>query len=191
MQKWPQITILVFFRSFFRIFGAQAGEGDLVFFSQFFATQETIYRSLRALRARNPKKVSKRVFLGVCKKVPENTRKIRKIPQKIPKFGFFGYFSTFSGIFGDFFADPPKDSFRDFFGISGPEGPETPVNGRLGRNSFSYFRDSGGFVICTRPAGKRQFVHKMFVHNFCAPKPPPPNQQSDGFPLDFLLKDLK
>ena len=35
---------------------------------------------------------------------------------------------------------------------------------------------------------KRPFVHKMFVHNFCAPSPPPPNQQSDGFPLEFLLK---
>ena len=28
----------------------------------------------------------------------------------------------------------------------------------------------------------------MFVHNFCAPWPPPPNQQNDGFPLEFLLK---
>ena len=37
---------------------------------------------------------------------------------------------------------------------------------------------------------KRQFVHKMFVHNIFAPikPPPPPNQQNDGFPLEFLLK---
>ena len=37
---------------------------------------------------------------------------------------------------------------------------------------------------------KRQFVHKSFVHNFCAPysPPPPPNQQNDGFPLELLLK---
>ena len=35
---------------------------------------------------------------------------------------------------------------------------------------------------------KRQFVHKMFVHNFCAPWPPPPNQQIAGFPLVFLFK---
>ena len=99
------------------------------------ATRATIYRSLWALRARNPKKVSRRVFLGVCRKVPENTRKSRKIPEKVQIWVFFGYFSTFSGIFGDFFADPQKDSFRDFFGISGPEGPETPVNGRSGRNT--------------------------------------------------------
>ena len=32
---------------------------------------------------------------------------------------------------------------------------------------------------------KRQFVHNIFVHDFCAPEPPPPNQQSDGFPLQF------
>ena len=97
-----------------------------------FATRATIYRSLWALRARNPKKVSKRVFLGVCKKVPENTR-------KSPNLVFFGDFLTFSGIFGDFFADPQKDSFRDFFGISGPEGPETPVNGRSGRKFMCFF----------------------------------------------------
>ena len=35
-----------------------------------FAIRATIYRSLRALRGQNRKKVSKRVFLGVRKKVP-------------------------------------------------------------------------------------------------------------------------
>ena len=37
---------------------------------------------------------------------------------------------------------------------------------------------------------KRQFVHKLFVHNvFFAPiNPPPPNHQRDGFSLEFLLK---
>ena len=35
---------------------------------------------------------------------------------------------------------------------------------------------------------KRQFVHKVFVHNFGTPStPPPPNQQRDGFSLEFLL----
>ena len=52
---------------------------------------------------------------------------LQKSPRKYPKksqqnLDFFGCFSTFSGIFGDFFADPQKDSFRDFFGISGPQG---------------------------------------------------------------------
>ena len=40
-----------------------------------------------------------------------------------------------------------------------------------------------------KPYSKRQFVHKMFVHNFCALlTPPPPNQQDEGFPLEFLLE---
>ena len=39
-------------------------------------------------------------------------------------------------------------------------------------------------------AGKRQFVHKIFTHNFGAPLPPlSPNQQSDGFPLEFVLEE--
>ena len=33
----------------------------------------------------------------------------------------------------------------------------------------------------------RQFVHKMFVHNFC-PLPPPQHQQSDELPLHLALK---
>ena len=36
---------------------------------------------------------------------------------------------------------------------------------------------------------KRQFVHKIFCSQFLCPlTPPPPNQQNDGFPLEFLLK---
>ena len=37
---------------------------------------------------------------------------------------------------------------------------------------------------------KRQFVHKIFVHNFVPlnPSVPPPNQQSDGCPPEFILK---
>ena len=33
---------------------------------------------------------------------------------------------------------------------------------------------------------KRQFVHKIFVHNFCAPWPPPPPSQTSKV-TDFLL----
>ena len=38
---------------------------------------------------------------------------------------------------------------------------------------------------------KCQFLHKIYVHDFGAPLPSPPNQQSDGFHLEFVLKDLK
>ena len=42
---------------------------------------------------------------------------------------------------------------------------------------------------CVYICGKRPLVHKIAVHNFLCPlTPPPPNQQSDGFPLEFLVK---
>ena len=39
---------------------------------------------------------------------------------------------------------------------------------------------------------RRQFVHKMFVHNFgpLDPLTPSPNKKSDGFSLDLVLKEL-
>ena len=37
----------------------------------------------------------------------------------------------------------------------------------------------------------RQFVHIIYVHKFLHQLTPPPNQQSYGFPLESLLKDLK
>ena len=77
------------------------------------------------------KKSQKECFWGSAKKSPKIPEKVKKYP----KLDFWGYFLTFSGIFGDFFADPQKHSFWDFFAILGPEGPETPVNGRSGRNS--------------------------------------------------------
>ena len=70
-----------------------------------------------------------RFLFGVCKKVPENTRKSQKIHQK----GQFWYFWLFRVFSGTFFADPQKDSFWDFLALFCPEGPETPVNGRWGR----------------------------------------------------------
>ena len=79
----------------------------LMNFSFWLAIRATIYRSLGALRAQNRKKVSKRVFWGSAKKSPKIPEKVKKYP----KLDFFGYFLTFSGIFGDFFADPQKDSF--------------------------------------------------------------------------------
>ena len=70
---------------------------------------------------KSQKKVSKRVCLGVCKKSP-------KIPEKVKKY---------PNLNGDFFADPPKKTlFETFFAILGPEGPETPVNGRSDRNNI-------------------------------------------------------
>ena len=64
----------------------------------------------------------KKDLLGVCRKVPHNTRK----SLKIHIFGPFWVFLDFFGFFGDFSAERP---FWDFFAISGPERPATPANG--------------------------------------------------------------
>ena len=87
------------------------------------AIEATIYGSLWAHRARNPQKILKRVFLGVCNKVPENTRKSRRIPEK-SKFGFFfQVFLDFFGYFRGLLCRPPKRLFSRFFGDFGPRGP--------------------------------------------------------------------
>ena len=93
------------------------------------ATRAAIYRSLRALRARNRKKVSKRVFSGVCRKVSKNTQRSLKIPKKYPKRSDFSVFLDFFGYFWGLFCRPPKRPFLRLFAIPGPDGPETPVNG--------------------------------------------------------------
>ena len=94
------------------------------------ATRAAIYRSLRALRARKRKKVSKKVFWGGRQKSPKKNRKKSKNTQKDPKIGIFRLFRVF---FGTFLLTPRKTFFETFFAISGPEGPETPVNGGSGR----------------------------------------------------------
>ena len=99
---------------------------------RWFATRATIYRSLRALRAQKRKKVSKRVFLGVREKVPENIRKCHKIPLEVQSLGIWGFFRVFSGTF---LRTPKKTLFEIFFCDFGPRGPG--VNGRSGRNRWS------------------------------------------------------
>ena len=89
------------------------------------AIRATIYRSLRA---QNRKKVSKRVFLGVRKKVPENTRK----SQKIPKIGLFGVFFDFFRYSRGLFCGPPKRLFLRLFCDFGPGGPGDSCKWSLG-----------------------------------------------------------
>ena len=115
-----------------------------------------IYRSLRALRAQNRKKVSKRVFLGVWRKVSKNTRKSLKIPkntQKGPKIGIFRLFRVF---FETFLQTPKKTLLETFFAISGPEGPETPVNGGSDRKVLALTPSFPGYPKPRHPV-KCQF----------------------------------
>ena len=97
----------------------------------FLATRAAIYRSLRALRARNRKKVSKRVFLGVWRKVSKNTRKSLKTPkntQKGPKIGIFRLFQVFFET-----PDPKKTLFETFLRFR----PGDSCKWRLGSQGFS------------------------------------------------------
>ena len=82
-----------------------------------------------ALRARNRKKISQKGSLGVREKSQKNTRKYQKKVWK-------SVFLDFSGIFCGLCCRNPqrKTLVEIFFAISGPEGPETPVNGGSGRN---------------------------------------------------------
>ena len=99
------------------------------------AIRATIYRSLRALRAQNRKKVSKRVFLGVRKKVPENTRKSQKIHQKVQFWVFFDFFGYFRGLF----CGPPKRLFLRLFCDFGPGGPGDSCKWSLGSQDTAVF----------------------------------------------------
>ena len=87
--------------------------------------------SLRTLRARNRKKVSKKVFLGVRRKVPKNTRKSLKIPKKVRKSVFF----DFSGYFLRLFCGPPKRPFLRLFCDFGPGKSGDSCKWRLGSPS--------------------------------------------------------
>ena len=101
------------------------------------ATRAAIYRSLQALRAQNRKKVSKRVFLGVWRKVSKNTRESLKIPKKYPK-ARKSVFLDFFGYFLRLFSRPPKRPFLRLFCDFGPGGPGDSCKWRLGSQPFSF-----------------------------------------------------
>ena len=76
------------------------------------------------------------------------------------------------GDLGAAFCQKTREGCGCFWGLCGSSG-----------GNFGCFKERCSFLL-----RKRQFVHKNFVHNFCAPSPPLPKQESDGFPLEFLLK---
>ena len=100
------------------------------------------------------KKISNWVFWGVRKKVPENTRK----SPKIPKMRLWGVFFDSFGYFRGLLLNPQSHSFWDFLGISGPKGPETPVNGRSGRKPCLKAERSACEPECWYEKGLRFFV---------------------------------
>ena len=93
------------------------------------ATRAAIYRSLRALRSQNRKKVSKRVFLGQKRpqKYPEKSKKIHsKVQFLCLFFDFFGYFR------GLFLQTPPNRLFLRLYCDFGPGWPGDSCEWRLG-----------------------------------------------------------
>ena len=116
------------------------------------------------------------------------------------KWPFFDSCSTLFGFFGPPGSEGPTRVFSDF--------PTPEMALYCKRQIVQQTRSLDLLIICNRQKlatktaknkpkpipvlpflRKRQFVHNIFVHNFCAYEPPPPNQQNDGFPLDFLLKE--
>ena len=89
-----------------------------------FATRATTYRSLRALRGWNPKESPG----GSAKKSPKIPEKLfkKKLTNKV--WGILNFFLL--GYFWRLYCRRPKKTPKRLFGISGPERPETPVNGR-------------------------------------------------------------
>ena len=100
-------------------------------------TRTAIYRSLQAFRARNPEKVSKK-SPPPGPECPKSLETSREVSKKCPKETFprlFWDFLTLLRLFGHSGPGGSGRFFWDFLGISGPEGLETPVNGRSRLNA--------------------------------------------------------
>ena len=85
---------------------------------------------------KSQKSLKKGLLGGLEKSLEKYPKKARKIPkkntQKGPKIDIFRLFRVF---FETFRQTPQKTLFETFFAISGPERPETPVNGGSGRKT--------------------------------------------------------
>ena len=64
-----------------------------------------------------PKKSRKESFWGSAKESPENTRKSRKIPEKVQIWYFSGIFRLFRVFSGTFLQTPKKTLFETFLGF--------------------------------------------------------------------------
>ena len=95
--------------------------------------ERPLQKSPDPLGPKSQKTSQKESFWGCATKSPKIPRK----SQQMPKIGLFGVFFTFSGIFGDFSADPRKDSFWDFLRFRA-QALQTLVNGRSGRKKIAH-----------------------------------------------------
>ena len=83
------------------------------------------------LGPKSQKSLEESLLGGSAKKAPKIPEKFEKYPKNTQICTFPGIFRLFRVFSGTFWQTRQKDTFRFFGGISGPEGPETPVNGRL------------------------------------------------------------
>ena len=101
-----------------------------------FATLRAWYRLQKLLHPENPKKLRKKYKIPLPGLGPENTKKLPKKYKNCDFWAILIFFRHFS-----YFRAPTREGgFCIFFVI------------------FSYFRDSGVFVICTRPAGSQVYA---------------------------------
>ena len=93
----------------------------------------------RALRARNPQRVSRGLPAPGSKKCPKQSRKSLRSPKTV----FFETLETLPRLFRKLFRPPGRkalgDSFGDFLGIPGPKGPESCSKGRAGSQILGEF----------------------------------------------------
>ena len=97
---------------------------------------DELQESLGPSRPEIPKKSEKSLPGPPAPGSPKVWKKSRKSPEIHQKFQFCVVLDFSGGYFQGLFADPPRKTlFETFFAILGPEGPETPVNGRSGRKN--------------------------------------------------------
>ena len=99
-------------------------------------TRMAIHKSLWALRARNLQKISKQVSPGLRAWSVQNlSKRVKKSQESLGEVSFGHFLKLFDSL-RDFLDTPGPEARGDLFWyfleISGPEGPETPVNGRSG-----------------------------------------------------------
>ena len=152
------------------------------FLTQFsLATRAAIYRSLRTLRARNRKKkksLKKGLFGCLQKSLKKDPKKSKNTDFRTFLGIFFDIFRLFRLFFETFLRTPKETLFETFLVISGPEGPETPVNGGSGRNSI--FSCERAEMFRTRSTTTRD-------RNLQFRGAPPPLDFFEFSPVDFAL----
>ena len=123
----------------------------------------------RALRARNPQRVSERVSRGLLapgsKKCPRQSRKslrsLKKDCFETPE----TLLRLFRTLFGPWGRKAPGDSFGDSLGIPGPKGPGESSKGRAGSQALSI----SDLILVLGIARHERWKTRNALYNKCFP----------------------